>query len=403
MEQGATLQLVERAMRKDKAAFAELCEAKAREVTYLCIQELGNVEEGRDAAQEVFIHLQKGMPRLRSAHAFNVWLNRIVFTTCNKMRHKQMKTIPELTLDTGGEMADTLSELPGDFVEDEELRRLVVGLIAALPDKYRRCVEMHYYQQLSYAEIGAVLGIDQNAVNNRLRQARGRLKAALDSYLAADSDAPTTWAVASLPLGMALPALYQLDAEATVTPNLMREALSGGRVYSAFSRRPVWTVPAAVVLFATACAATAAALLPTPLHSPASADTGGLPQSRVGSAWAGATEEQTSPAADADGATVFAGRAYLTGSNGEALALPSGAQAVLLDPQRTELARAPLESDGSFRFENLDLPGQAEYIVSIQDASGAPIAGVDDLPVTLWPGYNSDHMSNINLTEENSQ
>ena len=60
----------------------------------------------------------------------------------------------------------------------------VVEAVLALPAKYRTAVHLYYYEELSVAEIAAVLGKSEGAVKSRLFRARALLR----RYLKEDGD-----------------------------------------------------------------------------------------------------------------------------------------------------------------------------------------------------------------------
>ena len=60
----------------------------------------------------------------------------------------------------------------------------VVEAVLALPAKYRMAVHLYYYEELSVAEIAAVLGKSEGAVKSRLFRARALLR----RYLKEDGD-----------------------------------------------------------------------------------------------------------------------------------------------------------------------------------------------------------------------
>ena len=60
----------------------------------------------------------------------------------------------------------------------------LVEAVLALPAKYRTAVHLYYYEELSVAEIAAVLGKSEGAVKSRLFRARALLR----RYLKEDDD-----------------------------------------------------------------------------------------------------------------------------------------------------------------------------------------------------------------------
>ena len=60
----------------------------------------------------------------------------------------------------------------------------LVEAVLALPPKYRVVVHLYYYEELSVAEIAAILGKSQGGVKSRLFRARGLLR----EWMEADKD-----------------------------------------------------------------------------------------------------------------------------------------------------------------------------------------------------------------------
>ncbi|NLW78945.1 MAG: sigma-70 family RNA polymerase sigma factor [Ruminococcaceae bacterium] len=231
-----TLTLVKRASKQNKDAFVELCNMKAREVIFLCINEMGNQHDGEDAAQEVFIRMQRNIPKLRAPEAFNVWLNRLIYTTCLNMKRDSAKHKNALTNEFFAEtlMDDAQFSIPQAYVEDDEKRAFIDRMVKALPDNYRTCIMLHYYQNLGYAEIGSIMGITYDAVNNNMRMARKHLKARIEQDMA-KADHKLYSVAPMLLLGPALGITLQKTAAVTVTGPMVAHCLAGAGVSSAFA------------------------------------------------------------------------------------------------------------------------------------------------------------------------
>ncbi len=184
MKDKALLKVVKNASAGNQKAFVELCNLKAREIIYLCVIEMRDQNDGEDAAQEVFIRMQKSITSLMAPEAFNVWLNRLVHNTCYNMKRDNMKHKDSIEASVDM-LNDSLVEddeflLPQDYAEDAEMRERVAEVVRYLPDKYREPLVLHYYQSLSYKQISDVLRVSVNTVNNNIRMARKHLKEALE-------------------------------------------------------------------------------------------------------------------------------------------------------------------------------------------------------------------------------
>ncbi|MDL2293719.1 sigma-70 family RNA polymerase sigma factor [Ruminococcaceae bacterium OttesenSCG-928-D13] len=234
MKDKKLLALVKRASEKDQSAFETLCELKAREIIFLCTRELGNEHDGQDAAQEVFLKIQRYITNLKAPEAFNVWLNRIVVTTCSNMRRNNMRHKDALSIEDFNDtfVDESLGGLPQEFAEDADKRRRLVQLIDELPDKYRTCVLLHYYQNMSYDEIAQVLDVGRNTVDNNLRMARKILKLEFEN---AFGDEAKERGIPLVPVSAVLGATLIKAADVTVTPGLISSCLEAGGVYMAFT------------------------------------------------------------------------------------------------------------------------------------------------------------------------
>ncbi|MDL2323606.1 sigma-70 family RNA polymerase sigma factor [Ruminococcaceae bacterium OttesenSCG-928-A16] len=170
--------LVQKAMQGDNQAFVALCEAKGSEILYVCIKIMQNQQDGEDAAQEVFIQMQKYILGLQSADAFNVWLNRIIFHACLNLKRKTKRAKGELPLEHYvGLLEENRAEfLPESYLEDKQKQQLIMESINRLSPKYRKVVLLYYFEGLNQQEIAQAMEISENAVSHVLRRARNIIK-----------------------------------------------------------------------------------------------------------------------------------------------------------------------------------------------------------------------------------
>ncbi|UED86888.1 RNA polymerase sigma factor WhiG [Streptomyces profundus] len=62
-------------------------------------------------------------------------------------------------------LEDTAADNPVEVAEDRELRRLLARAVNTLPDREKTVVTLYYYEGLTLAEIGAVLGVTESRVS----------------------------------------------------------------------------------------------------------------------------------------------------------------------------------------------------------------------------------------------
>lgn len=169
----------------DRAAFARLADgwqarymAHARRLT-------GDRDLARDAVQDAWVDIVRGLPRLRDPRAFPAWSFRIVTRKCAQVIgriQRRRRTAETLKAETVAEPAQTpLAETRADLAA-------VTTAIAGLPAPQRAAMALHYLDGFSVTEIAVALGIPSGTVKTRLMHARRRIRAALEPDKQGDSD-----------------------------------------------------------------------------------------------------------------------------------------------------------------------------------------------------------------------
>lgn len=188
MEQAELLELIGKCRTGDRQAQEKLILLAQDRVYYHCRKMLKNEEDALDTTQDVLIDLLSGLDTLREPAAFWGWLNRITANHCHKRSRRQTEyQIPEY--EDGGSLLDTYENLdeqtvPDKALDNEETRRMIIGLVDELPEAQRLCVLMFYYDEMSVRDIAAALEISEGTVKSRLNYARRSIKEGVDRYAA---------------------------------------------------------------------------------------------------------------------------------------------------------------------------------------------------------------------------
>jgi len=153
--------LVRAALGGDVDSFTELCSRYYSAMTAVAHAILGDRHLAEDAAQEAFARACWNLKRLRDPSRFAAWLGRICRNQAKDMarRRKRLRSLP----DTAAMPERSNPAADVDTVRDA---------IAALPTRAREVIYLRYYDELSYEQISAVLGISGQAINGRLRRAK---------------------------------------------------------------------------------------------------------------------------------------------------------------------------------------------------------------------------------------
>jgi RNA polymerase sigma-70 factor (ECF subfamily) len=148
---------------------------------YRMVQDQGVAEE---LAQEVFLRVYRARSSYEPAAKFTTWLFRIAtHLALNSLRDRRFErgrqSLDEVSGDAPAiQLVDRRSNREQELVAEANLLEIRQA-VAALPEKQRAAVLMHKYQEMDYAQIGAVLGCSTSAVKSLLFRAyetlRGRL------------------------------------------------------------------------------------------------------------------------------------------------------------------------------------------------------------------------------------
>ena len=71
---------------------------------------------------------------------------------------------------------DVTSTNPLENIEDDEQRALLVKVIKKLPEKSRLAVQLYYYEQLTFKEIGKILNVSESRISQIHSETIDRLK-----------------------------------------------------------------------------------------------------------------------------------------------------------------------------------------------------------------------------------
>jgi len=169
----------------DEAAFEALIRLHEKRVYGLCRRMCRNEDDALEAAQDTFLAVWRGIGSFRAEAAFPTWLYRLATNACLDILRREKKR-NDVSLDDAERRLDPAdgAPQPEEALERAETRRAVREALLALPDAYREVLLLRETEQLSYAEIAEVTGLELGTVKSRISRARLTLR----NYLAADGN-----------------------------------------------------------------------------------------------------------------------------------------------------------------------------------------------------------------------
>lgn len=172
----ADLQLVERCVSGDEAAWEDLVRVHSRRVYAICYRFTGTDPEAQDLTQEVFLRLFRSLKSFRAAEgSFAVWLARL---TRNLLIDHYRRTKLERATDSIEEQLPMLEEKgtrTEGLLAGREASELLQAALQKLSPELRETVILRDLQEMEYREIAQVLNVPEGTVKSRLNRGRAEL------------------------------------------------------------------------------------------------------------------------------------------------------------------------------------------------------------------------------------
>lgn len=168
------LRYIAQAKQGDADAFSHLVTAYETSVYRLALRMCGNVHDAEEAAQEAFVSAWKGLPSFRGESKFSSWLYQLTTNACLDLLRREKRHRAAVPLDEQTELSS--EDTPQRAAENAELRDTLQAALQELSDDHRQIFLLRQMRQLSYDEIGALLGLEAGTVKSRLSRAKKQLR-----------------------------------------------------------------------------------------------------------------------------------------------------------------------------------------------------------------------------------
>ena len=193
----------------DEQAFAALVDAYGASLLRVAMLFVQSRAVAEEVVQEAWLGLLKGLDRFEGRSSLKTWLFRVLANIAKTRAIRESRSLPFSAL--GDALDDEPAVDPGRFLDSghrwaehwssgpvrwddapesrllaRETRAVVEDAIAALPDGQRAVISLRDIEGWSSEEVCELFSISE--VNQRvlLHRARSRVRAALETYLAAE-------------------------------------------------------------------------------------------------------------------------------------------------------------------------------------------------------------------------
>jgi len=179
--------LLERCQSGDALAWEALVRQYQARVLGLARHYVGNQEEARDVAQEIFIRIYRHMDRCEGADHFLPWMLRIGRNACidHLRRRKARPPAQDQPIEERYDLASQ-APTPEDEWHRDSRKRLVHLALQAMSELNREVLVLREIQGMSLEETAATLNVPLGTVKSRCNRARLELAKKLLSLTGGD-------------------------------------------------------------------------------------------------------------------------------------------------------------------------------------------------------------------------
>ena len=161
--------------RQDPRMFGDLYLMYAQPIFRYLYSRMGNIPEAEDATAQTFLAALERLPKYRHDGYFASWLFSIA-------RNKAMDYFRKRRTEASLEVVENIHADVNLLQEVIRTERTVAlsNLIRALPEYEQELIRLRYIAELSFAEIGHLLGQKEDTVKKSLYRLLARLKSQLE-------------------------------------------------------------------------------------------------------------------------------------------------------------------------------------------------------------------------------
>ncbi len=162
-------------------AFEEIVRRYQRQVYGTAVRIVRRHDVADDVAQEAFLRAYQALERFDLNRPFGPWVRRIAANLA--INHVRSPEAREEGLPATHEATPNPGPGPLQGVLEGEARDVLDRALDHLPGEQRTVFCLRVFEELSYQEIAAALGIQVGTVMSRLSRAREKLREAVAPYL----------------------------------------------------------------------------------------------------------------------------------------------------------------------------------------------------------------------------
>lgn len=149
--------------------FEDIVRQREAQILRVAYRMLGNWADAEDVAQEAFVKLHRHGLGFANDAAMGSWLYRVAVNVCMDRLRASRPSLELTEVAAGSANAEATLQAADD-------KRLLMAAMAQLPERERAAVVLREIEELSTAEVAAILGSTEVTVRSQVSKAIGRLR-----------------------------------------------------------------------------------------------------------------------------------------------------------------------------------------------------------------------------------
>ncbi len=181
--------LIKGIIRNHDPSFRALIEKYKRLIFGSAYRIVRNTSDAEDICQEVFLEVFKSIHKLRNEDDLSGWLFKIAknksISLLRKRNPAKAYTAEDIHCSITQNKINKIypeEDTPAMLMENDEARLVMFQAIDCLPDKQKRVLLMHKFEDYSQKEICEALNLSQASVESLIYRAKSNLRKSLYSY-----------------------------------------------------------------------------------------------------------------------------------------------------------------------------------------------------------------------------
>jgi len=164
----------------DSSQFALLWQKYNKQIFANVLKLVRSIDDADDIVQDTFLKAFNALHSYNQTFPFPAWLYKIASNTCiDYFRRKRIRPISIENINRdGGDIYDIIPDksIPiDDNIINNETKEELLKAVEQLPLRYKQCIQLRHFEELSYEEISIKMNLPLGTVKITLFRARKML------------------------------------------------------------------------------------------------------------------------------------------------------------------------------------------------------------------------------------